>query len=32
MSLELLARTTRLEEIVTDMTDKKYSDLVQELP
>ena len=32
MSLELLARIIRLEEIVTDMTDKKYSDLVQELP
>ena len=32
MSLEFLARIIRLEEIVTDMTDKKYSDLVQELP
>ena len=32
MSLEFLTRIIRLEEIVTDMTDKKYSDLVQELP
>ena len=32
MSLELLAIIIRLEEIVTDMIDKKYSDLVQELP
>ena len=31
MSLELLARIIRLEEIVTDMTDKKYSELSQEL-